>query len=153
LRSKRPSGFASRPPSSTRRRGPRRERSSPTSSGGGARGDDDRDDPPPRGGRGGLGPGPGGGAGAPLPWASPRGRRGRGRPPSRAFRLPGILTLFARIAAAPDPGRLAVVGPDGALTWAELLARAERLAARLGPGPAPVVVYGRKEPAMLAGFV
>jgi D-alanine--poly(phosphoribitol) ligase subunit 1 len=62
-------------------------------------------------------------------------------------------SLFARIAAAPDTSRPAVVGPDGALTYAELLDRSARLAGRLGPRGGPVLLYGHKEPAMIVGVV
>jgi D-alanine--poly(phosphoribitol) ligase subunit 1 len=62
-------------------------------------------------------------------------------------------SLFARIAAAGDAARPAVVGTDGSLTYAELLERAERLAAHLADRRGPVVVYGHKQPAMLVGFL
>ncbi len=62
-------------------------------------------------------------------------------------------SLFARIAAAPDASRLAVVGPDHTLSYAELVDRAERLAARLATRPGPVLLYGHKEPAMVVGIV
>src|SRR5262249_38609807 len=87
-----------------------------------------------------------------------------------ALHLPGVLTpgaaprempfaaraigsLFARIAAAPNPDRQAVVGADGGLTYAELLDRARRLAARVGAGPSPVLVYGHKQPSVVVGIV
>ena len=62
-------------------------------------------------------------------------------------------SLFARIAEAPSLDRQAVVGPDGALTWAELLDRAQRLAGSLGTEPLPVLVYGHKQPAMVVAIV
>jgi len=62
-------------------------------------------------------------------------------------------SLFARIAAAPDTGRAAVVGPDGALTYGQLLDRAAQLASRLGTASGPVLLYGHKEPAMVVGVV
>jgi D-alanine--poly(phosphoribitol) ligase subunit 1 len=62
-------------------------------------------------------------------------------------------SLFARIAAAASPGRPAIVGADGALTWGELLDRARRLGSLLGAGRAPVLVYGHKEPAVVAGIL
>jgi D-alanine--poly(phosphoribitol) ligase subunit 1 len=62
-------------------------------------------------------------------------------------------SLFARIAEAPSLDRQAVVGPEGALTWAELLDRAQRLAGSLGAGPSPVLVYGHKQPAMVVAIV
>jgi D-alanine--poly(phosphoribitol) ligase subunit 1 len=62
-------------------------------------------------------------------------------------------SLFTRIAAMRGLDRNAVVGDAGALTWAELLDRAHVLARRLGPGPAPVLLYGHKEPAMVVGVV
>jgi D-alanine--poly(phosphoribitol) ligase subunit 1 len=62
-------------------------------------------------------------------------------------------SLFARIAAAPDPSRLAVVGPDHTLGYADLIERAERLAVRLGTQGSPVLLYGHKEPAMVVGIV
>src|SRR5262249_58362082 len=62
-------------------------------------------------------------------------------------------SLFARIAEAPALDRQAVVGPDGALTWAELLDRGQRLAGSLGTEPAPVLVYGPKQPAMVVAIV
>jgi D-alanine--poly(phosphoribitol) ligase subunit 1 len=63
------------------------------------------------------------------------------------------MALFARIAAAGDPGRPAIVGADGTLTRGELIGRARGLAARLGPGRSPVAVYGQKQPAMVVGFL
>jgi D-alanine--poly(phosphoribitol) ligase subunit 1 len=69
------------------------------------------------------------------------------------FAARAIGSLFARIAAAPNPDRPAVVGPDGALTYAELLDRARRLAARVGAGPSPVLVYGHKQPSVVVGIV
>src|SRR5215470_3577318 len=62
-------------------------------------------------------------------------------------------SLFSRIAAAIVPDRLAVTGPDGALTQAELVERARRLSTRLGARRSPIVVYGHKQPAMLIGFL
>src|SRR2546427_8055592 len=62
-------------------------------------------------------------------------------------------SLFSRIAAAPVPGRLAVLAPGGGLTHAELVARARGLASRLGDRRSPIVVYGRKQPAVLVGFL
>ena len=62
-------------------------------------------------------------------------------------------SLFARIAAAPDTTRPAVVGPDGTLTYGQLLQRSERLAGRLGTAGGPVLLYGHKEPAMIVGIV
>ena len=62
-------------------------------------------------------------------------------------------SLFARIAEAPSLDRHAVVGPDGALTWAELLDRAQRLAESLGTEPSPVLVYGHKQPAMVVAIL
>ncbi len=69
--------------------------------------------------------------------------------------MPALRTdsLFDRIAAAPDRGRAAVVGGDGALTYGQLLDRARRLARRLGAGEAPVLLYGDKQPAMVVGLV
>ncbi|TMB21733.1 MAG: D-alanine--poly(phosphoribitol) ligase [Deltaproteobacteria bacterium] len=61
--------------------------------------------------------------------------------------------LFSRIAAAAVPGRPAVLGPDGALTHAEVLERARRLASRLAARRSPVLVYGQKQPAVLLGFL
>ena len=52
-----------------------------------------------------------------------------------------------------DPERPAVVGPDGTLVWSALLDRARRLAAYLGPHPSPVMIYGHKQPAMVAGVL
>ena len=60
--------------------------------------------------------------------------------------------MGARIAAV-RPERPAVMSPDGALTYAQLLRRAHGLAALLGPDAAPVVVYGHKQPAMVAAFL
>jgi len=62
-------------------------------------------------------------------------------------------SLFARIAAAPDRGRLAVLAREGCMTYGQLLDRARRLATRLGAGPAPVLVYGDKQPAMVVALV
>jgi D-alanine--poly(phosphoribitol) ligase subunit 1 len=62
-------------------------------------------------------------------------------------------SLFARIAEAPSLDRQAVVGPDGALTWADLLDRARRLAGSLGAAPSPVLLYGHKQPAMVVAIV
>jgi D-alanine--poly(phosphoribitol) ligase subunit 1 len=62
-------------------------------------------------------------------------------------------SLFARIAAVPDRSRPAVVGRDGVLTYAQLLARAQHLALRLGRRDAPVLLYGGKQPAMVVGVV
>src|SRR5262245_35590456 len=56
------------------------------------------------------------------------------------------------IAAGADE-RPAVVGAAGTLTRAQLFDRARGLAARLGRGRAPIVVYGHKQPAMVVGFV
>jgi D-alanine--poly(phosphoribitol) ligase subunit 1 len=61
--------------------------------------------------------------------------------------------LFAQIATAAAPGRPAVVGPDGALAYAELLERARRLAAQLAARRSPVLVYGQKQPAVLVGML
>src|SRR5262249_3683525 len=69
------------------------------------------------------------------------------------FPARAIGPLFARIAAAPDLDRQAVVGPEGALGYAELLDRAARLAARIGAGEAPVLVYGHKQPAVIVGIL
>src|SRR5262249_61496491 len=49
--------------------------------------------------------------------------------------------------------RPAVVGAAGTLARAQLFDRARGLAARLGRGRAPIVVYGHKQPAMVVGFV
>src|SRR5215813_13180566 len=62
-------------------------------------------------------------------------------------------SLFARIAEAPYLDRQAIVGPEGALTWAELLDRAHRLAGYLGTDPSPGLVYCHKQPAMLVAIV
>src|SRR5215831_13154076 len=62
-------------------------------------------------------------------------------------------SLFSRIAAAAVPDRLAVVGPDGVLTHAELLDRARRLASVLAGRHSPVLVYGEKQPAALVGHL
>ena len=62
-------------------------------------------------------------------------------------------SLFARIAEAPSLDRQAVVAPEGALTWAELLDRAQRLAGSLGTEPSPVLVYGHKQPAMVVAIL
>src|SRR2546428_8008672 len=62
-------------------------------------------------------------------------------------------SLFARIAATDEVDRLAVVGPDGALSYAQLLDRARQLASRLGAGPSPVLVYGHKQPAVVGIFL
>jgi len=69
------------------------------------------------------------------------------------FAARGIGPLFARIAAAPYLERQAVVGPEGALSYAELLDRAARLAAGVGAGEAPVLVYGHKQPAVIVGIL
>lgn len=52
---------------------------------------------------------------------------------------PGLAELLAR-AAAPDPGRPAVVGPDGVLSYAEVSALAERAVAGAADPPAPRAV-------------
>lgn len=62
-------------------------------------------------------------------------------------------SLFARIAAVHDRGRPAVVGRDGVVTYGQLLDRARRLAARLGPHDAPLLIYGDRQPAMVVGLV
>src|SRR5262245_29113548 len=62
-------------------------------------------------------------------------------------------TLFERIAAAPDRGRLAVLARDGCVTYGQLLDRARRLASPLGTSVAPVLVYGDKQPAMVVALV
>src|SRR5262245_22171060 len=62
-------------------------------------------------------------------------------------------SLFARIADAPSLDRQAVVGPDGALTWSDRLHPAQRLAGSLCAEPAPVLVYGHKQPAMVVAIV
>ncbi len=62
-------------------------------------------------------------------------------------------SLFERIVAAADPTRVAVASPEGALSYAQLLARAERLAARLANRRSPVLVYGHKQPAMVVAFL
>ena len=69
------------------------------------------------------------------------------------FAARAIGSLFARIAAAPDLDRQAVVGPEGTLSYAELLDRARRLAARVGAGTAPVLVYGHKQPAGIVAIL
>jgi len=46
-----------------------------------------------------------------------------------------------------------VVTPDGALSHADMLERARRLASRLTARRSPVVVYGQKQPAVLQGFL
>ncbi|HUE30380.1 MAG TPA: amino acid adenylation domain-containing protein [Verrucomicrobiae bacterium] len=61
--------------------------------------------------------------------------------------------LFSRITEAAVPEGLALVGPDGGLTYAEMLDRAGRLAARLARRRSPVLVYGQKQPAVLVGFL
>ena len=75
------------------------------------------------------------------------------------------MELFANIErwAREQPGRPAHVGVDAhgetreTLTYRDLLARAERLAAHLRvelpPDHSPVVVLGHKEPEMLVGFL
>src|SRR5690242_1459390 len=65
----------------------------------------------------------------------------------------GNAALHARITAAAAGDRLAVVGPDGALSWADLLERAARLASRLGSGDSPVLVVGEKQPAVVVAFL
>ncbi|HEX9417459.1 MAG TPA: AMP-binding protein, partial [Methylomirabilota bacterium] len=62
-------------------------------------------------------------------------------------------SLFARIVAASEDSRLAIVGPDGALSYAELIDRSRRLASHFGARPSPVVVYGHKQPAVVVGFL
>jgi len=62
-------------------------------------------------------------------------------------------SLFARIVAASEDSRLAIVGPDGALSYAELIDRSRRLASRLGARRSPVMVYGHKQPAVVVGFL
>lgn len=62
-------------------------------------------------------------------------------------------SLFARIAAVHDRGRPAVVGRDGVVTYGQLLDHARRLAARLGPHDAPLLIYGDRQPAMVVGLV
>ncbi len=65
-------------------------------------------------------------------------------------------SIFSRIAAAAArfPGRAAFVSPDGTLTYAALMARAEALAGFLAAAPpGPVLVYGHKEPALPVAFL
>jgi len=62
-------------------------------------------------------------------------------------------SLVARIASVRTLDRPAVVAADGTLAWSDLLDRARGLARRLGPGTAPVVLYGHKEPSMVVGIV
>src|SRR5262245_30363679 len=66
---------------------------------------------------------------------------------------PDTTSLFERIAAAPDRGRLAVFAREGSVTYGQLFDRARRLATRLGAVPAPVLVYGDKQPAMVVALV
>lgn len=61
--------------------------------------------------------------------------------------------LFDRVVERARPDRVAVMSPDGALTYAQLLERAEGLAERLDGDESPVVVYGHKEPALIASFL
>src|SRR5262249_711369 len=165
-------------PSSIARHGRPRARWSPTSSGGWRRctqADARRGHPARRAmaaTRLGVGHGAADRADALLPRHHRRRRCGPRRAAAQAapLHLPGVLTpeavprempfaaraigsLFARIAAAPNPDRQAVVGPDGALTYTELLDRARRLAAHVGAGPSPVLVYGHKQPAVVVGIV
>jgi D-alanine--poly(phosphoribitol) ligase subunit 1 len=65
----------------------------------------------------------------------------------------GNVALHARITAAAAPDRLAVVAPDGALRWGDVLDRAARLATRLGARDSPVLVVGEKEPAVVVAFL
>jgi D-alanine--poly(phosphoribitol) ligase subunit 1 len=66
---------------------------------------------------------------------------------------PDTGSFFDRIVAVPDRGRPAVLARDGGVTYGQLLDRARRLAARLGAGAAPVLVYGDKQPAMVVALV
>src|SRR5512144_2340777 len=61
--------------------------------------------------------------------------------------------LVVRMAAAGRADRPLIIGADGVVHRGEFFDRARRLAARLGPYAGPVVVYGRKQPAVLAGLV
>ncbi|MCL4546091.1 MAG: AMP-binding protein, partial [Chloroflexi bacterium] len=60
--------------------------------------------------------------------------------------------LFQRIAAA-GPGRVAVDGPAGTLTYGELRTRSAALAKLVASTTGPVGLYGHKEPAMLIGVL
>ena len=64
-----------------------------------------------------------------------------------------MIDLLARIAAAAAPGGIAIDGPEGALAYDDLLARARRLASRLAARRGPVLVYGEKEPAVVVAFL
>jgi D-alanine--poly(phosphoribitol) ligase subunit 1 len=66
---------------------------------------------------------------------------------------PSTGSLFERIAAASDRGRLAMLARDGSMTYGQLLDRARRLVGRLGTSAAPVLVYGDKQPAMVVALV
>jgi D-alanine--poly(phosphoribitol) ligase subunit 1 len=61
--------------------------------------------------------------------------------------------LAERIIANADPGRVAVDSPNGVISYAELVDRARRLAARLGARRGPVLLYGHKQPAMVVGIL
>lgn len=62
--------------------------------------------------------------------------------------------LFARIRTEADGERRAVDAPEGTLSYAELLRRAERLAGIIAAHrTAPILIYGHKEPAMVISIV
>src|SRR5690242_12230513 len=65
----------------------------------------------------------------------------------------GNAALWARIAGAATLDRLAVVGPDGALRWGELVDRTAHLASQLAARDSPVLVVGEKQPAVVVAFL
>ncbi len=67
--------------------------------------------------------------------------------------MPGPTSLFSRIVAMADPERPAVISPAGRLTYGQLLRRARLLAGPLAESTGPLLLYGHKEPALLAGFL
>src|SRR5262245_19757443 len=66
---------------------------------------------------------------------------------------PGTGSLFERIVATSDRGRLAMLARDGGMTYGQLLDRARRVGCRLGATGTPVLVYGDKQPAMVVALV
>lgn len=88
----------------------------------------------------------------PAPWP---GSSGPGPGVVRAAAAEALLaSVAARALRLPD--RLAHVSPDGSLTYAQLLERAAAAAAHLACGgapPAPVLVWGHKQPAMPVAFL
>lgn len=88
----------------------------------------------------------------PAPWP---GSSGRGPWVVRAAAAEMLLAAVAE-QAARLPNRLAHVSPDGSLTYGQLLARAATASALLAGGeapPAPVLVWGHKQPAMPVAFL